>query len=168
MRERLAAWRWPLGIVAMLAANAAAQGILYYKATHDPGFAIEKDYYRRALAYDAHAAEERASAALGWSAAVDVDARSIALRLAGRDGRPIDGATVHVEAFANARAADVQRLACASLGAGRYEARVDCARPGEWIVRIEVEKDGQRFLDEVRRDVRAPASAGADAADEGW
>ena len=51
-RRRTPGWWWPWFVVALLVATAGGQGIMLYAATHDPTFAIEPDYYQKAVAFD--------------------------------------------------------------------------------------------------------------------
>ena len=45
--------KWPLFVVALLLISVLAHVFLIAKALHDPGLAVEKDYYRRAIQWDA-------------------------------------------------------------------------------------------------------------------
>jgi len=94
-------WYWPWIVAALLVATAAGQGILFYAATHDASMAIEPDYYRKAVAWDAQRARDSVSAALGWTAtgelrAPDSTGAEVAVRLADADGAPLGGARVRV------------------------------------------------------------------------
>ena len=67
-RRRTPGWWWPWFVVALLVATAGGQGIMLYAATHDPTFAIEPDYYQKAVAFDTTIQQERGNLALGWTA----------------------------------------------------------------------------------------------------
>ena len=45
-------WYWPWFIGVLLVATAGGQGVMLYAATHDSTFALEPDYYKRAVAFD--------------------------------------------------------------------------------------------------------------------
>jgi nitrogen fixation protein FixH len=68
-------------------------------------------------------------------------------------GRPVEGATVRIEAFHNARAGEARTLEAREAGAGRYETALALDRAGIWIFRIEAVRGEARFLAEERREV---------------
>ncbi len=77
-------------------------------------------------------------------------------RIADRDGRPLTGATVTVEAFASARA---NRMATVTLTPettpGAYAATLDGARPGLWELRLRVVRGEQVFTRTLDQDLAA-------------
>jgi nitrogen fixation protein FixH len=152
----LSAWRWPLIVVAFLLGNVGTQGALYVYATRDPSHAVESDYYRKAVAYDARAEEERRSAALGWTVEVAALRPRIVVGVRDASGRPLDGATVRVEAFQNARASETSAGACEARGGGRYEAPFGASAAGLWILRIDAARGADRFACERRVDAPGP------------
>ena len=103
---RQSGWWWPWFVVALLVATAAGQGIMYYEATHDPTFAIEPDYYNKAVAYDSAMLRERETIALGWhpigtmTAASPTDA-AVRVVLTDSLGLPVVGARVRGSAIHN-------------------------------------------------------------------
>lgn len=158
MRRR--GWYWPLAIVGLLAGSAGANLALVVIAARDASFAVEKDYYRKALAWDDAMAQERRNEALGWSVAVDLARlpdRSAEVRLTARvsdgTGAPLAGARVTVEALHNARASHVFAAALTPGSPGRYAATMPLARPGLWEVRVRVERGGDVFTRVVTRDL---------------
>jgi nitrogen fixation protein FixH len=163
-------WLWPAGIVALLSTSAAGNIAFMVLANRDASFAVERDYYRKAVEWDRTMAQRAANAELGWQAsarfepAADGGARLV-VRLRDRAGAPIDGATVEVEAFANARARDVHALVLHPLGGGAYGARLAAPRSGVWEVRVAAMRNGHRFAqvlsDELPR--ASPITATAEA-----
>ncbi len=117
---------WPGLIFALLAANAAIVGITLFFVHSDKSFAVEPEYYQKALHWDAAAKEQARSRDLGWRLEVDPGAvgaagRHVRVTIRDRQGKPIEGATVKVTAFSALRAAD------------RFEAGCDpCRRGGVW------------------------------------
>lgn len=90
---------WPFFIIVLLVGGAGANVALMVIATRDPSFAVEPDYYQKALRWDEAMTQESHNAALGWSVAVGVDAATrsgptrIVLRVSDRDGAPVEDAT---------------------------------------------------------------------------
>ena len=109
-------WHWMVLVGFLMAIVLVANLILVYFATSDPSFAVEEDYYQKALDWDERRAQDAANAELGWTASFDV-ARTrnndgtvqVRTLLADRTGRPVRDAAVRIEAFHNARAAHVLR-----------------------------------------------------------
>ena len=140
--------RWPLGIAAILGATVAANLVVMRVASDDPSFAVEPDYYRRAVGWDSTLAQARASAALGWRVATQVTPlvagapATVTLAITDRDGAPVTGATVAVEALFNARANDRHTATLPEVAPGRYAAPLPLARAGVWELRVQVRRDG--------------------------
>ncbi|MGE0480606.1 MAG: FixH family protein [Phycisphaerae bacterium] len=146
------AWVWPAIVVGMLAAHAALCAITIVAATSDPSWAVEPDYYQKALNWDEHAAAMRAGAALGWTVEIDVasmasvrGSRAVRCRLSDRDAKPVDGATLRATVFHHARGADRTTLAFAPAGRGEYEASAALRKAGTWEFRIEAERGEERY-----------------------
>lgn len=131
---------------------------LVHHAHSDPSFAIEEDYYDKAVRWDESAAERRKSEALGWSVAVSVarGGESARIELVDRGGSPVEGAAVSVEAFHNARASDVRRVEAAPAAGGVYEMAGDFTRPGAWEFRIRAARGPDVFVAKVRANVAQP------------
>ena len=87
---------WPFLIVALLSVSVIANVFLIIKATTDPSFAVERDYYAKAVTWDEHQQEQADSNALGWHAALKAERDRLELRLLDADGRPIVDEPVHV------------------------------------------------------------------------
>ena len=66
-------------------------------------------------------------------------------KLADRDGRPVPGAAVGLEAFHNARAADVVTATLSETADHDYVADVPVVRPGLWEFRLAATR-GAAFL----------------------
>lgn len=152
-RKRGRGLGWPIGMSVILAGTVALNLYVMHLARSDASFAVEPDYYRKAVHWDDELAQRRRNAALGWrlspSLARDADdATRLRLRLTDAAGRPLDGVAVEVEAFAIARAAQVQRVTLASAGgdaAGAYDGRLDMRQPGQWELRVVATRGGERF-----------------------
>lgn len=146
-------WRWPLFIVALLTIPIAANGYLWYRSASDPTFAVEPDYYKKALAWDQHRADEARSAALGWHVTV-AEGPELRLHIADKDGLPVDGAEVTVEALHIARAGLVTRAHLGPAPEHAYASSLRLAPPGLWELRVHVTRGQDRFEAVLRKDVR--------------
>lgn len=141
---------WPWFVGALLVATVGGQGIMYYAATHDPTFAIEPDYYAKAVAWDSTMARERASAALGWRAWVTI-ARGpagrprLSVRVADSTGVPVTGANVRAVLISNLDAAHPLAVDLPDSARGQYEADLDRPHVGLWEVRLDVRTAGADF-----------------------
>jgi nitrogen fixation protein FixH len=153
--NRRARW-WPFFIIALLVGGAGANVALMVIATRDPSFAVEPDYYRKALRWDDVMAQERENAALGWSVEVGADSATrptrIALRVSDRDGAPVEDATVQVTAFHNARASQIVAATLAPARGGRYSAPLPLDRPGLWELRVRVVQGDRIFTQTIAQD----------------
>ncbi len=149
---------FPLLIVGgFLGLSVLANVVLVVRATDDPSFAVEKDYYRKAKAWDEAQARRAAAARLGWDVEVawSQGARGPELRvsLRDRDGEPIEGARVALEAFHAARAARVARGEGVEVAPGVYAFSPGASRAGLWVVRLAVDHAGAHWEGERRLDL---------------
>jgi nitrogen fixation protein FixH len=152
-----AGW-WPLFIIALLVGGAGANVALMVIATRDPSFAVEPDYYQKALRWDEAMAQERENAALGWSVEMGVDgttrsgATRVVLHVSDRDGAPVENATVQVTAFHSARASQIVAATLAPTRGGRYTAPLPLDRPGLWELRVRVVQGDRIFTQTISQD----------------
>lgn len=161
-REKLL---WP-GIVFMLIGmSLTTVTTTVILATGDRAFAVEDDYYAKAVAWDETAAERAASDALGWSARCELSeldlsgSRSVTLWITDSTGETVDVSTVRVYAFHHARRGDSIEFPMVRIAPGRYAAGAPMERPGLWQLRIRAERGEDRFvttLDEMTPDSPAP------------
>lgn len=148
---------WPIAMAALLLASVAFNVVFIVVASRDASFAVERDYYRKALAWDATMAQDRRNAALGWrldaGLAGEAGGARVGVRLADREGRPLSGAVVHLEAFHNARAGEVLSMPLAPRAAGEYEGVLPGARPGRWELRLRAEYRDETFTALLTREL---------------
>jgi hypothetical protein len=153
---------WAFAPAALLAASLAGVGTMCVIATRDPGFALEHDYYERAVRWDGEQAQWAENERLGYdveltSAPVPGGVELVA-RVRNRQNAPVRGALVRAEAFANARSAERRSLVLGERADGSYATTLSKPRPGLWEVRLRVERDGERYTATVRTDL-APGRA---------
>lgn len=144
---------WPWIIAGALALHVAASLIVVAVATSDPSYAVEEDYYRKAVDWDLRRAQDRASAALGWSLTAAVTPPSapgerpvLEARVTDAAGEPVEGATVAVECFHNARSDDRTRARLEAAGGGIYRAALPMGRDGRWELRFIVDRGAEHFV----------------------
>jgi hypothetical protein len=152
---------WPVAIVGLLVSGAAANIGFMIVANRDATFAVEPDYYRKAVDWDRTMAQEARNVELGWRVSAQLEpigdgrARLVA-RVADRDGRPVTDAVVVVEAFPSARAREIASFTLAPAGAaGAYAVTLTRARPGLWELRLRVTRGEQVFTRTLSQDLAA-------------
>lgn len=155
---------WIAGVVAILGATVGVNLYVLRIASADPSFAVEPDYYGKALRWDDELAQRDHNAALGWRvepalATTPPAGATLNLRLADAGGRPVRDASVRVRAFAVARAAHVVEATLAAASDGGYSAALPVNRAGLWELRVEAVRGRDRFTSVHRLDVRAGAEA---------
>jgi len=154
------ALRWPIGISLILTVFVIANLVVMRVAGADPSFAVEPDYYQKAVHFDSTLELERASAALGWTAVStmrhDSAETTLTVALSNATGQPVAGATVSVAARFIARANDVLPATLRETAPGRYEARMDVRHAGQWEVRVDAHRGAEHFFATTR--LEAPVS----------
>ena len=154
---------WPIGIAAILFTTVASNVGVILLTKDDPSFAVEPDYYRKAVEWDSTTARRARSDALGWQVTPTVQVgganSELALALVDANGAPITDAIVTGELLHIARAAQMQAVSFAATADG-YAATVQMPRAGVWELRLDATRGDQRFLRTVRVETtRADASA---------
>lgn len=157
MRSR--AWLWPVGLAVLLAAGVGTNVAFMIVAASDPSFAVEPDYYRKALAWDETMAQEVRNRSLGWQldAAATPGTRRGHLTLSASivdvAGAPLTGATVRVEALHGARAWQVIEASLPEVAPGRYAAELPLRRAGLWELRFRVVRGAEVFTRRLEEDL---------------
>ncbi len=153
---------WPIGIALILATSVAGNlGVIYF-TRDDPSFAVEPDYYRKAVVWDSSQVAEDASDALDWSVQATTHKQrdgSTTLELVLLDGAGValHGASVTGELLHVARANEVQTITFHETTAGQYVARPNMSRVGLWELRLLADRivpgaASQHFMHTLRLD----------------
>lgn len=143
-------------VFGLLGMNFAVVGTTITLASRDRHFAVEPDYYQRAVDWDVSQAEMARSAALGWRVSVSApEARSasgmrtLTVRLMNREGRAVDGAVVDVIAFHHGDASNRVLSVMTERGPGVYQCEVGLVDAGLHEVRLVAQRGEQRFMASV-------------------
>lgn len=146
------AW-FPYFLVSLLLISVGANVFLIMRATDDPSFAVEPDYYDKAVHWDESQAAKQASRDLGWRAEIEAAHEGVTVELVDALGRPVEGAEVQIVAFHNARARDRLVDTMRPAGPGRYDLRRRLERSGIWEIRLTARRGDDRFLHVVREEL---------------
>jgi nitrogen fixation protein FixH len=159
------AWRWPAMVIALLAGQVMLILVMAYVAVSDRSFAVEPDYYEKALHWDAAQKQSRTNERLGWIVQVAVSQQADLLRnreirctVRDRSGSPIEGASVELLAFPHARGTERSKVTLDPQGAGCYSTSMRVARGGLWEFRIAARRGEELFTAVVRQQVNAPGA----------
>jgi nitrogen fixation protein FixH len=143
---------WPWLIVAALVAHIGGMAWAVTIATRQK-YAVVPDYYRKSVEFDAHKADLARSAALGWTARLDVgDAisddgtRGVSVRVHDHDGNPVADAIVTATLVHHAVPERPDRVTAFMTEPGVYETRTHVLRPGTWTVDLRIERGGDVML----------------------
>lgn len=150
MTRRFTGWHMLAVMLAMFGTIIAVNLVMARYAIGTFGGTVVDNSYVASQRYNRWLAEARTQEAMGWTAAVTVDAgRHAALALADRDAG-LDGATVTAVATHPLGRATARTLRFTAAGGGRYRS-VEALPPGRWLLRIAVRRDGRLALfdDEV-------------------
>jgi hypothetical protein len=157
---------WPWVPVLLLGSMLVGLGGMAYLAINDPGFALEPNYYDKAVHWDQSQAEAAASRALGlqvtFSKPLELSksgALELELSIRDRDGASFSGARVELEAFANAHASRIESVLLRETAPGVYSAEIARGSRGLWELRIAVRRGDVRYRDVVRAEVGKGDSA---------
>jgi nitrogen fixation protein FixH len=142
--------RWPIAVAAILAATVGANIYVAVLANDDPSFAIEPNYYQRAIHWDDEMAQARRNDALGWHLAPTLAPIAggralLVVRLTDAGGATIQDAAIRVAAFHNARAGDVRDADLHPRGDGSYAAAIAMQRAGQWELHFQATRGSDRF-----------------------
>jgi nitrogen fixation protein FixH len=149
---------WALFPVLILAPLVGGLLYLVHRASSDPSFAVEDRYYAKAVSWDAKLAERRANDALGWQVRSGVSAapratRDVSLQIVDREGHPVAGARVELEAFSVARSSSVVHAVLSETAPGSYLGALAANRAGLWELSFRATRGTDRFTTVTRSDL---------------
>ncbi len=146
--------RWPLAIITVLVAQVGFGVWMARVANADPHFAVEPDYYARAVQWDSTMAQARADKALGWQAGATLrrehgTVASLHVTLTDAQGQPVQADTVTATALSVAHAGIIDTLTLTREGTG-YMAPVARAERGVWEVELRATRGRDVFTAKLR------------------
>ncbi len=148
---------WPTAIATVLLGNVVLGLVLMRVAGSDEHFAVEPDYYRKAVAWDSTMVSAERSAALGWSLVTQItpvrpgSPSRFAVTVHDSLGAAVTGASVRVDAFPVAYAAEVQHAPLSFDPEGEeYATTLDLSRSGLWEMRVAVGRGSEQFSAVIR------------------
>ncbi len=143
---------WPGMVVALISISLCFAGVTAFVALTDPSFAVEPDYYDKALRWDEQCEQAVRNSELGWRVEIEVSRspdplgrREARLTALNADGRPLEGATASVEMFHHARSSQRLSATLAESTPGVFVGSLPIERQGVWEVRFEVRRDSDAF-----------------------
>ena len=151
---------WPIGVTGVLATTVAANLWVMTIANDDPSFAIEPDYYQKAITWDTTLAQARRNERLGWRltptlGSIGANGKTqLSATLTDSLGVAIPDAVVHVTAMPVARANQIHEATLASVGQGEYAVELDARRAGRWELRFDVRVGATHFTETARVEAR--------------
>ncbi len=141
--------RWALMPIGLLTSSVLGVGWMAAVAVRDPNFALEHDYYQKALHWDQTQtqAADNQRLAFQFSAPTKIllnqhGLGTFEVRINDRNGRPVAGARVVADAFANAYSDDITQLTLSERAPGVYAAAVKAGHPGLWEFRVSMDANG--------------------------
>jgi nitrogen fixation protein FixH len=137
-----------------LALHACAWLAVAVLAASDPSFAVEDDYYQKALDWDKQQEQEGLNADLGWRVEIRTEPRpdgrtDLGVRLTDRQNEPILYARVSAQIFAISRSDRRQQSSFSEIGDGWYTSPFAMNRSGRWEIRMVAKHDEQTFTHDV-------------------
>ena len=149
---------WPFVPVVLLGGMIGGLVLMMRIATDDPNFAVENDYYQKALDWDATQAQARKNKSLGWSITLrprqSGQRTELRARVLDKEGKPVAVSRLTVEAFPNAAASKRTTLTLKPTASGDYRAFLAPSHRGLWEFRFVVEAPRGRFTQTLREDLK--------------
>lgn len=146
-------------IFVLMGMSVCLVALTVFLAGSDRSFAVESNYYQKALNWDATQRQNTQSRELGWTVRVATEGHegqsALTVRVGDSEGRPVERASVGVVAFHNARAADRFGATLTENGPGVYSADMELARPGQWQFQISVKRGVDEFTATLEHSVAA-------------
>ena len=113
-------------------------GAMIYSAISTYSGIVSKEPYRKGLHYNDRIAADARQARLGWTDAIAVARNGhIVVTLAGRDGKPVGGASMDAQLGRPTTNRHDIKLDFSETAPGRYEAQAGALAEGNWTIAVE-------------------------------
>jgi nitrogen fixation protein FixH len=152
--------RWALMPIGLLASSTLGVSWMAAVAIRDPNFALEPDYYQKALHWDQTQAQAADNQRLAYQFSAPrvivldkAGQASVGITIKDRDGHPVSGGRVTAEAFPNAYSDELTTLTFVEQEPGSYVASLKVAHPGLWELRVSMNADGNHATAVLRCDL---------------
>ena len=152
--------RWALMPICLLASSTVGVSWMAAVAVRDPNFALEPDYYRKALHWDQTQAQAADNQRLAYrfsapkSTVLDKAGQaSLVVTIKDRDGHLVSGGRVTAEAFPNAYSEDISQLTFTEREPGMYTASIHAGHHGLWELRVSMTAAGDHATAILRCDL---------------
>lgn len=149
---------WPAIVILVLVVDVGVGVTMMRVANDDPTFAVEPDYYAKAVAWDSTVAQAHRNVALGWQLTPQLGpvaagrSSTLTMQLRDRDGTPITGAHVSLDAIPVSHAGDAIHSDLPAAASGGYAAVLPMTRSGLWELRVDATRGSEHFTADVRLD----------------
>ncbi len=152
---------WPWLLVSLLSFGCGMNIYMVIVAVNDPSFAIEKNYYKKAINWDQTMAQRNINAKLQWRIdlkteplLVDKKARlRFHATVLDRSGKIVPEAHVSAEVFHNARSNQRVSVDLTRRSTNVHQGEVAFHRRGVWIFHFTVNKGKLQYTQKVRREI---------------
>lgn len=150
---------WSLAPFALLGAMVVGWGFLLSLAINDPTFAVEKDYYKKAVRWNDTQEQAGKNAELAYRltfSALRADGAGltpVTVSVTDAQGKAVTGAALNVEGIHNADAGRPTYFTLTESGAGRYTGQATLTHLGLWELRVAVKSAKAQYTESVRVEV---------------
>jgi hypothetical protein len=144
-------WPWVIG-GALVLHVVVSLGVVFFTVS-DASYAVEEDYYQKAINWDEKRAQDRTNEELGWSLTFAAappttpgEQPTIEVHLVDINAAPLADAAIALDTFHKARSEDIIRITLEATGeAGLYTASPAMRHNGLWELRFTVDHNGEHF-----------------------
>lgn len=153
---------WISIIVALLAIPCVFYGAMLVLVQVYP-VTFEPNYERKAANWDQIRRQQQRSGQLGWTLDLHTTPSDqpyqveVTLGIADRQGQPVAGAAVEIEAFHTAHAAKMIQLKMKQAEDGTYQAILPIRHSGMWEFQVTAKHENDLFLQTLQKNVPRPA-----------
>lgn len=147
-------WWYPWALFGVMAVTMIVNGLLIWIADDTFSGLVTSRHRDLGLDYNRALAGQAAQERLGWRADIAFESRGgggvIEVRLATREGDPVDGADAELLIRRPVEEGFDRRVGLVAEGNGLYTARVALPKPGQWALYLLVRRGDDVFQQQTR------------------